>query len=54
MIKVSAYRRPATVQDALALLPRSGTVLIGGGTKLNAAPDGGPMEIHDLQVVAAA
>lgn len=51
MTKVSAYWRPATVQDALALLRRSGTVPIGGGTKVNAAPDGRPVEIVDLQAL---
>ena len=51
MTKVSAYWRPATVQDALVLLRRSGTVPIGGGTKVNAAPDGRPVEIVDLQAL---
>jgi probable selenate reductase FAD-binding subunit len=51
MTRVSAYWRPATVPDALALLRRSGTVPIGGGTKVNAAPDGGPVEIIDLQAL---
>ena len=39
------------MQDALALLQRSGTVAIGGGTKVNAAPGGGPVEIVDLQAL---
>jgi CO/xanthine dehydrogenase FAD-binding subunit len=51
MTKVSAYWRPATVQDALALLRRRDAVLIGGGTKVNAAPDGEPVQIVDLQAL---
>ncbi len=46
-----AYWRPATLEGALALLRRPGAVLIGGGTKVNAAPDLGPVEIVDLQAV---
>jgi len=48
---VSAYWRPVTVEGALALLHRAGAVLIGGGTKVNAAPSGSPVEIVDLQAL---
>lgn len=51
MTNVSAYWRPATLPDALALLRRSGAVPIGGGTKVNAAPDSRPVEIVDLQAL---
>jgi CO/xanthine dehydrogenase FAD-binding subunit len=51
MTEVSAYWRPATMQEALALLQRGGTIAIGGGTKVNAAPDGRPAEIVDLQAL---
>jgi CO/xanthine dehydrogenase FAD-binding subunit len=46
-----AYWRPATLEGALALLRRPGAVLIGGGTKVNAAPAFGPVEIVDLQAL---
>jgi probable selenate reductase FAD-binding subunit len=49
MSTVSAYWRPLSVGGALALARRRRAVLIGGGTDMNAAPLGGPVEIVDLQ-----
>ncbi len=51
MALVSAYWRPGTLDSALALAHRRGAILIGGGTKVNAAPSGGPVEIVDLQAL---
>ena len=48
---VSAYWRPVTLDGALALAHRRGAVPIGGGTKVNATPSGGPVEIVDLQAL---
>jgi putative selenate reductase FAD-binding subunit len=48
---VSAYWRPVTLDDALALAHRCGAVLVGGGTEVNAAPPGSPVEIVDLQAL---
>jgi putative selenate reductase FAD-binding subunit len=50
MALVSAYRRPATVSEALILLRRSGAVVLGGGTMVNTAP-GGPVTMVDLQAL---
>ncbi len=51
MAKVCAYRRPATLRAAFALLDRPGAVAIGGGTKVNAEPAAGPIEVIDLQAL---
>jgi probable selenate reductase FAD-binding subunit len=48
---VSVYWRPVTLDAALALAHRDGAVLIGGGTKVNATPSAGPVEIVDLQAL---
>ena len=51
MSTVSAYWRPLGLDGAIALAQRDGAVLIGGGTKVNAAPSSGPVEIVDLQAL---
>ena len=49
--QVSGYRRPASLDEALALLEHPGTVVIGGGTKVNAEPRAEPIEVVDLQAL---
>jgi CO/xanthine dehydrogenase FAD-binding subunit len=49
MASVSAYLRPATLDDALACLDRGDAVVIGGGTAVNAAPTAEPVVVVDLQ-----
>lgn len=51
MVIISTYQRPATMEAALACLVRPGTVLLGGGTKVNAAAGPGPIEVVDLQAL---
>jgi CO/xanthine dehydrogenase FAD-binding subunit len=51
MANVVAYRRPATVQQALALLGRPSTVVLAGGTQLVAASGTEPVEVVDLQAL---
>jgi CO/xanthine dehydrogenase FAD-binding subunit len=51
MVIISAYQRPATMEAALACLARPGTVLLGGGTKVNATAGPGPIEVVDLQAL---
>lgn len=51
MGKPSAYWRPVTLGDALALLRRPGAVPVGGGTKVSAAPGTVRIEIVDLQAL---
>jgi probable selenate reductase FAD-binding subunit len=51
MSTVSAYWRPLSVGGALSLARRRQAILIGGGTEVNGAPYGGPVEIVDLQAV---
>lgn len=48
---VAGYERPATVDEALALLARPGTVALGGGTTLNAAGGGERVVLVDLQAL---
>lgn len=48
MALVSAYRRPATLTEALALLGRPGTVVLGGGTMVTTTA-AGPVVMVDLQ-----
>lgn len=52
MTAVCAYRRPASLEEALAVL-ESGpdAVVLGGGTRLNADPAPGPVEVVDLQAL---
>jgi CO/xanthine dehydrogenase FAD-binding subunit len=49
MATVSAYLRPATLGDALACLDLPGAVVVGGGTKVNAARAPEPVVVVDLQ-----
>jgi CO/xanthine dehydrogenase FAD-binding subunit len=51
MANVSAYLRPATLDDALASLGRPGAVVLGGGTSMNAAPARQPVMAVDLQAL---
>ena len=51
MANVSAYLRPATLDDALACLGRPGAVVLGGGTGVNAAPAREPVVVVDLQAL---
>ncbi len=52
VVNVSAYWRPATLEDALHLLERPRAVPLGGGTKLNALSLDRPVEVVDLQSLA--
>jgi probable selenate reductase FAD-binding subunit len=49
MKRISAYSRPESVGEALALLERPGAVLIGGGTKLRDRRSSEPISVVDLQ-----
>jgi CO/xanthine dehydrogenase FAD-binding subunit len=49
MARVSAYVRPDTLGEALALLDRPGAVVVGGGTKVNTARTLEPVAVIDLQ-----
>ena len=51
MARISAYHRPSSVEDALALLHRSTvrTVVLGGGTTVVASRFEVPTEVVDLQ-----
>jgi CO/xanthine dehydrogenase FAD-binding subunit len=49
MANVSAYLRPATLDDALGCLGRPGAVVVGGGTMVNTAHTPEPVLIVDLQ-----
>jgi CO/xanthine dehydrogenase FAD-binding subunit len=49
MANVSAYLRPATLDDALACLARPGAVVVGGGTVVNTAHTLEPVLVVDLQ-----
>lgn len=51
MAMIRAYHRPTTLQEALDLLARPGTVPLGGGTVLNGLPDDPPEEVVDLQAL---
>jgi probable selenate reductase FAD-binding subunit len=49
---VCAYWRPASLDEALTLLgSRRDAVVLGGGTRLNANPAPGPVEVVDLQAL---
>jgi CO/xanthine dehydrogenase FAD-binding subunit len=49
MARVCAYVRPVTLDEALACLDRPGAVVVGGGTKVNAARTQEPVAVIDLQ-----
>lgn len=51
MATVVGYERPATGAEALALLSRPGSVVLGGGTKLNAFRTAEPAVVVDLQAL---
>lgn len=51
MTVVSAYRRPASLDEAIALLARPDAVALAGGTKLTCAPVPGPVTAVDLQAL---
>jgi putative selenate reductase FAD-binding subunit len=48
---VVGYERPNTIEEALGCLGRPGAVLVGGGTKVNAARTLEPVVIVDLQAL---
>ena len=49
MTTIRAYHRPATLDDALALLAQPDVVPLGGGTVLNGLPASTPAGVVDLQ-----
>lgn len=51
MPTVRAYHRPATLEDALALVSHADldATLLAGGTVVNAGPSGHPIDVVDLQ-----
>ncbi|HZC71258.1 MAG TPA: FAD binding domain-containing protein [Jatrophihabitans sp.] len=51
MTSVSAYWRPESLGQALELLDRPSAVVLGGGTKLSAAPSDAVVEVVDLQAL---
>lgn len=51
MPNVSEYLRPASLDEALACLDRPGAVVVGGGTKVNAARSLGLVTVVDLQAL---
>jgi CO/xanthine dehydrogenase FAD-binding subunit len=51
MASVCGYRRPGSPAEALFLLSRPGTVIVGGGTRLHAAAAEGPVLVVDLQAL---
>ena len=51
MATVSAYWRPAEIDDALKLLSRPHAVALGGGTRVNATATEDPVEVVDLQAL---
>jgi CO/xanthine dehydrogenase FAD-binding subunit len=51
MANISAYVRPATLDDALDCLGRPGAVVLGGGTGVNATPAREPVVAVDLQAL---
>jgi probable selenate reductase FAD-binding subunit len=48
---ITQYRRPSTLDDALALLARPDAVVLAGGTSINAASDRTPRTGVDLQAL---
>jgi len=51
MPQVVAYHRPATVDEAVALLAQPHGTALAGGTRVNAQPFGNPMVAVDLQAL---
>lgn len=51
MATVSAYVRPRNLEDALRLLAEPCSVVLGGGTRLNARPTAEPVVVIDLQAL---
>ncbi len=53
MQAVVGYHRPESLEEALSLLERESqpTVLLAGGTSLNASPPGRAVEVVDLQAI---
>ena len=51
MSRVSAYKRPASLEEALAALEDSHSVLVGGGTRLHAMTGPEPVLVVDLQAL---
>jgi len=51
MATVRSYERPATIEAAVAALRRAGSVVLGGGTLLNAQPTPEPVALVDLQAL---
>jgi len=51
MVTVSAYTRPATIDDALELLTWSGAVVLAGGTRLGGDTSTDRVEVVDLQAL---
>jgi len=54
MLKVSAYKRPASLEQALVALEDSHSVLVGGGTRLIASSCAEPVVVVDLQAAGLA
>lgn len=51
MVTASAYSRPSSITQALELLEQPGSVVLGGGTRLNGTPSGGQVPVVDLQAL---
>lgn len=51
MATVSAYERPATIEEALVCLAEQDAVAVGGGTKVNATRSDTPVTVVDLQAL---
>jgi carbon-monoxide dehydrogenase medium subunit len=53
MSSIRAYHRPATLEEALALVSHADldATLLAGGTVLNAQPDEDPIDVVDLQAL---
>ncbi|MGA2530155.1 MAG: FAD binding domain-containing protein [Acidimicrobiales bacterium] len=49
MLKVTAYQRPTSLEEALAALDQNSSVLVGGGTRLGAERGTKPVVVVDLQ-----
>ncbi|HXY43025.1 MAG TPA: FAD binding domain-containing protein [Acidimicrobiales bacterium] len=54
MPTVSAYKRPASLEEALVELEDNPSVLVGGGTKLHATTGEEPVVVVDLQAAGLA
>ncbi len=53
MATIRAYHRPATIEDALALISHTDVdaTILAGGTVVNALPEEEPVEVVDLQAI---